>query len=228
MNTPKQRVTLNNLTEPQQLRELNRQLEWIWNQLMGGLTQKALSTGLNSLIESKAGQAGVDALGEEIERQATLISQNAGQITLAAEVDRRMDERLTSAEAALALTPDHISAAVRAAQPGGANLIRLGEGLVSIDSGRITREAESWYLRGETLFHIGPGTGGQNALRFCSAVPVCGSPGARRPIRCPSGAGRRAPTRSRSSRSGWSTKRRRLNRPSAASCRRRTFRSAMR
>ena len=50
----KQRMTLNNLSEPQQLRELNRQLEWVWNQLMGGLTSRSLSTGLRQEIQSGA------------------------------------------------------------------------------------------------------------------------------------------------------------------------------
>ena len=59
---PKQRVTLSNLNEPQQLRELNRQLEWVWNQLMGGLTQKALSPGLSEAIDSKAEMVGVAPL----------------------------------------------------------------------------------------------------------------------------------------------------------------------
>ncbi len=56
MNTrARQRVTLNDLSEPQQLRELNRQLEWVWSQLMGGLTSRAFS----------------EAFREEIARQAT-------------------------------------------------------------------------------------------------------------------------------------------------------------
>lgn len=38
------RRQLTNLNEPQQLRELNRQMEWIWHQLLGGLTEKAMST----------------------------------------------------------------------------------------------------------------------------------------------------------------------------------------
>ena len=54
--TAKQRMTLNNLSEPQQIRELNRQLEWVWNQLLGGLTSKALSTDFRSDIERRAAE----------------------------------------------------------------------------------------------------------------------------------------------------------------------------
>ena len=51
VNASRQRLTLSNLTEPQQMRELNRQLEWIWAQLMGGLSKKSLSSGLQSVID---------------------------------------------------------------------------------------------------------------------------------------------------------------------------------
>ena len=40
-NTARRQIT--NLSEPLQIRELNRQLEWIWQQLLGGLTMKSLS-----------------------------------------------------------------------------------------------------------------------------------------------------------------------------------------
>ena len=42
-NTNNARKTFTNLSDPQQIRELNRQMEWIWHQLMGGLTEKAFS-----------------------------------------------------------------------------------------------------------------------------------------------------------------------------------------
>jgi len=44
MNTNNVRRTFTDLQNPQQMRELNRQLEWIWKQLLGGLTEKALSS----------------------------------------------------------------------------------------------------------------------------------------------------------------------------------------
>ena len=104
--TPKQRITLNNLNEPQQLRELNRQLEWVWNQLMGGLTQKALSEGLSNVIESKAEREELDDLGNTVSRQNTLIQQNAAAIAAKANqtaVDS-LGNRVSSAETALTLT----------------------------------------------------------------------------------------------------------------------------
>lgn len=44
MNTNNARKTFTNLSEPQQIRELNRQMEWIWHQLLGGLTERAFSS----------------------------------------------------------------------------------------------------------------------------------------------------------------------------------------
>lgn len=51
------RRTITNLRDPQQLRELNRQLEWIWNQLLGGLTDRAFSamgkTRITEVVQNK-------------------------------------------------------------------------------------------------------------------------------------------------------------------------------
>jgi len=61
----KQRVTLNNLSEPQQVRELNRQLSWIWDQLLGGLSMKSLSASARAVIDSKAGSEEVESLVQQ-------------------------------------------------------------------------------------------------------------------------------------------------------------------
>lgn len=46
------RRAFTDLSEPQQIRELNRQMEWIWHQLLGGLTEKALSNvGLKQTVK---------------------------------------------------------------------------------------------------------------------------------------------------------------------------------
>lgn len=42
---PTTRRTFTNLKDQQQLRELNRQMDWIWGQLLGGLTEKSFSFG---------------------------------------------------------------------------------------------------------------------------------------------------------------------------------------
>lgn len=56
------RKTITDLSEPQQIRELNRQLDWVWRQLLGKLDVKSFSTdGLKQLIETTQ-----DALAEEI------------------------------------------------------------------------------------------------------------------------------------------------------------------
>ena len=72
MSSAKQRTTLTNLSEPQQMRELNRQLSWIWDQLLGGLSMKSLSASARAVIDSKAG-------AEEVE---SLVRQSAEEILL--------------------------------------------------------------------------------------------------------------------------------------------------
>lgn len=45
------RKTITNLDEPQQIRELNRQLDWVWRQLLGKLDAKAFSTkGISEIL----------------------------------------------------------------------------------------------------------------------------------------------------------------------------------
>ena len=49
-NSMRRQIT--NLSEPLQIRELNRQLEWIWQQLLGGLTMKNMSSdGVDQVTE---------------------------------------------------------------------------------------------------------------------------------------------------------------------------------
>jgi len=115
MSAPaKQRLTLSDLSEPQQLRELNRQMEWVWNQLMGGLTRKALSPGLNNVIESKAEREDVNELTGVVTQHSTLIEQNADAIMLKADSSETnaLGARMSQAEAALSIQADEIAAKV--------------------------------------------------------------------------------------------------------------------
>lgn len=81
----KQRVTLSNLNEPQQMRELNRQLTWIWDQLLGGLSLKSLNAGTQKVIDSKAESSEVNELGEVVSKHSTAIEQTAEKIELKAD-----------------------------------------------------------------------------------------------------------------------------------------------
>lgn len=103
-NGNKTRVALRNLTDPQQIRELNRQLEWIWNQLLGGLTDKAFGRSLqdringmasiydlttaiqqtNEMISLMATREELDNLGVVVAQNSTQIDQNATAISLKA------------------------------------------------------------------------------------------------------------------------------------------------
>lgn len=148
VNASRQRLTLSNLTEPQQMRELNRQLEWIWAQLMGGLSRKSLSSGLQSVIDGKAdgetvtslttrieqteseialkaSSETVNALGERVSTAETSITQNATTIaTKASQSDfDALGERVTTAESEIKQTPNMISAAVNSVEIGGTNLL---------------------------------------------------------------------------------------------------------
>ena len=94
----KQRTTLTNLSEPQQMRELNRQLTWIWDQLLGGLGLKALNPGARKVIDSKASCEEVDELGNMVSSHSTAISQTAEQIELTAAKVETLDDRVTESE----------------------------------------------------------------------------------------------------------------------------------
>ena len=72
-SNPKQRLTLTDLKEPQQMRELNRQLTWIWDQLLGGLSMKSLNTQTQEVINSKAESASVD----DLEKRTSELKQTA-------------------------------------------------------------------------------------------------------------------------------------------------------
>ena len=148
VNAARQRLTLSNLTEPQQMRELNRQLEWIWAQLMGGLSRKSLSSGLQSVIDGKAdgetvtslstrieqaedeialkaSSETVNALGERVSTAETGITQNATTIaTKASQSDfDALGERVATAESEINQTPNKITAAVNGVEIGGTNLL---------------------------------------------------------------------------------------------------------
>ena len=123
---PKQRLTLTNLTEPQQLRELNRQLTWIWDQLLGGLSMKSLHGNARAVIDSKAEGETVDELGRVVSAHSTAITQTADKMELKADKETvdALDGRVEKAEAELSLTPGRIQAAVKSVQIGGRNLLR--------------------------------------------------------------------------------------------------------
>lgn len=148
VNASRQRLTLSNLTEPQQMRELNRQLEWIWAQLMGGLSRKSLSSGLQSVIDGKAdgetvtslstrieqaedeialkaSSETVNALGERVSTAETSITQNATAISSKASQNDfdALGERVATAESEIKQTPNKITAAVNGVEIGGTNLL---------------------------------------------------------------------------------------------------------
>ena len=154
VNASRQRLTLSNLTEPQQMRELNRQLEWIWAQLMGGLSKKSLSSGLQSVIDGKAdgetvtslttrveqteeeialkaSSETVNALGERVASAETSIVQNANSITSKASQSdvNALDERVASAETSIVQNANSITS--KASQ---SDVNALGERVTTAES----------------------------------------------------------------------------------------------
>ena len=93
MSNAKQRLTLTNLSEPQQMRELNRQLSWIWDQLLGGLSMKSLNSGTRAVIDSKASSETVDGLGDRIEEISTEVVQTQEEISLKASREELLSVR---------------------------------------------------------------------------------------------------------------------------------------
>ncbi|MBQ2955691.1 MAG: hypothetical protein IJE08_04440 [Clostridia bacterium] len=106
---PKQRLTLNNLNEPQQLRELNRQLTWIWDQLLGGLSMKSLNEGARAVIDSKAGIETVNELGETVAQHSTQFTQTETEIRSVAQSVTKLGETVTSQGTAIEQNSEQIS-----------------------------------------------------------------------------------------------------------------------
>lgn len=63
----KTRKTFTDLNNPQQIRELNRQLEWVWNQLLGGLPAKAISdAGMKKVVSVVENVVAKNIVADEI------------------------------------------------------------------------------------------------------------------------------------------------------------------
>jgi len=131
----KQRTTLTNLTEPQQMRELNRQLTWIWDQLLGGLSMKSLNSGARKVIDSKASSEDVDALGNVVSANSTSIVQTAEKIEATATKVQTLDDRVTENESRILQTPEQIRMAVQRVEIGGRNLLTKTKTLENAASG---------------------------------------------------------------------------------------------
>ena len=68
-NSSRKQIT--DLSQPMQIRELNRQLDWICQQLLGGLTEKAFSkSGINQITERIT-----DVTGEIYDPQITSLTE---------------------------------------------------------------------------------------------------------------------------------------------------------
>ncbi len=145
----KQRTTLTNLNEPQQMRELNRQLTWIWDQLLGGLGLKSLSSGARKVIDSKASSEDVDALGNVVSENSTSIVQTAEKIEATATKVQTLDDRVTENESQILQTPEQIRLAVQSVEIGGRNLLTKTKTLENASSDLALWQTVSAHSRAE-------------------------------------------------------------------------------
>lgn len=161
MSNAKQRITLTNLTEPQQMRELNRQLSWIWDQLLGGLTLKSLNSGTRAVIDSKASSETVDELGNQIGEVSSSLTQTAEQIRsevsdAASGLQSQIDQQ--AGEISLRVTGDQLAAGLDGKLDAGAPSVGVetGSGIV-INQNGVYVEGKEIDLRtsdGDEYVHI--------------------------------------------------------------------------
>ena len=147
---PKQRLTLTNLTEPQQLRELNRQLTWIWDQLLGGLSMKSLHGNARAVIDSKASGEIVDELGNVVGQHSTRLLQTDEKIQTLAESIETVDGKIKEQATSVTQTAESIeSLASRVDQQAVVNFLTDGEAERTLE--RIDSNATSDYAYDERL-----------------------------------------------------------------------------
>lgn len=188
----KQRVTLTNLSEPQQMRELNRQMSWIWDQLLGGLSLKALNSSARAVIDSKASYEDTDELRGRVEKLSTNVLQTQEEIQLKAEREEleetalavksaqsaanaaladveALDQRVTQTEAELAVQADQIELRVTRTEHEEelSGKLDADEPSVGVVASGITITSEQVKITSEeTLIAIPSESGEQMAAQF--------------------------------------------------------------
>ena len=169
----KQRVTLTDLREPQQMRELNRQLTWIWDQLLGGLSMKSLNAGARKIIDSKAEESVVDELGNVVSEHSTQIVQTAEKIEQTATAVDTLEGRVEKNESAISQTPKQIQLAVERVQIGGTNMVRLANDMIGFVNGAVDPNWEkSQWCKSGTGIILRPYDFEYNAVHFSTQLPV--------------------------------------------------------
>lgn len=128
LDLPKINFTANDLDDERQRRKIMGWLYKLTEQLeftLNNLDEDNLSDTLTDVINSKAGAESLSELGDSVKRVSTEVRQNAEEIALKAssETVNALGEQVGKNTAAVALTPEKISAAVNGMQIGGTNLV---------------------------------------------------------------------------------------------------------
>nr|DAI82941.1 MAG TPA: hypothetical protein [Caudoviricetes sp.] len=128
LDLPKINFTANDLDDERQRRKIMGWLYKLTEQLeftLNNLDEDNLSDTLTDVINSKAGAESLNELGDSVKRVSTEVRQNAEEIALKAssETVNALGEQVGKNTAAIALTPEKISAAVNGMQIGGTNLV---------------------------------------------------------------------------------------------------------
>lgn len=92
----KDRKRLTDLSQPLQMAELNRQMDWIWSQLMGNLPEKALSGEVRTTIADASGNAS-EAL-QTAQGLSTRVTNAEGDASEALQTANGLSTRVTNAQ----------------------------------------------------------------------------------------------------------------------------------
>ena len=163
----KDRKRLTDLSQPLQMAELNRQMDWIWSQLMGNLPEKALSGEVRTTIADANGNAS-EAL-QTAQGLATRVTNAEGDISSLEQTASGLSSRVTNAQntASQALqTANGFSARITNAEGDIASLeLSLSGVVASVEGNRLVFDSNGLTIKnaaGETVFFSSAITGTLN------------------------------------------------------------------
>lgn len=163
----KDRKRLTDLSQPLQMAEFNRQMDWIWSQLMGNLPEKALSGEVRNTIADANGNAS-EAL-QTAQGLATRVTNAEGDISSLEQTAQGLSSRVTNAQntASQALqTANGFSARITNAEGDIASLeLSLSGVVASVEGNRLVFDSNGLTIKnaaGDTVFFSSAITGTLN------------------------------------------------------------------
>ena len=163
----KDRKRLTDLSQPLQMAEFIRQMDWIWSQLMGNLPEKALSGEVRNTIADANGNAS-EAL-QTAQGLATRVTNAEGDISALEQTAQGLSSRVTNAQntASQALqTANGFSARITNAEGDIASLeLSLSGVVASVEGNRLVFDSNGLTIKnaaGDTVFFSSAITGTLN------------------------------------------------------------------